>query len=668
MTTAYGPQRRQKGKDTAVQGTNDSSVLSKVSAAVHGYFRDTFLQHFVCKVSRRAPLINRGYYVRWKAVDQCVKRFLQVTAECPLRQILSLGAGFDSLFFRLCAEGCLDHCVVFEVDFPDVTRRKCELIRSNDALREMLESQTTFCAKGVNVSSAQYRLVGCDIREELKVEEALRDARFDSSAPTLILSEVVLTYMETKCSDAVIQWAAKLLPQSLFVLYEQIRPHDPFGRIMQEHFQKLNSTLHALRQYPDIAAQRARFLEKGWECCECVDMNDFFLNLISEDERERVQSLEPFDEHEEWHQKCSHYFILTASQGALMETALLHHTEAPSYGLSCSRSVLTARPVPLAVEGLGMSCCSISEDRLLLTGGSTRGGRSSSIRLLHRGPEGWRNVSVETSADPGVRLYPTATVLPTGGVLVLGGRSSPLSPAKGLLRVTFDLSNPLSSGESANICVEPTLCTGNAPTPRWRHTAALCKHGGDDFLFVFGGKNQSKVALGDGFFLDLRLMQWTEVPVGGAAPVARHSHTACSYQGGVVLFGGLGANGAPLGDTTLLKPRDGGFTWESISVCPRPTPRYSHCACVINDSLLVVGGVWLHADDVPGVLVIDLKCGRSTEFSLDTSSVPRPLMLHSFCCEMIGAEEPELLLIGGGGNCFSFGTHLNPQPISINLH
>lgn len=44
---------------TQVQGTNDSSVVSKVSAAAQGYFHDDFLKHFVCKVSRRAPLINR---------------------------------------------------------------------------------------------------------------------------------------------------------------------------------------------------------------------------------------------------------------------------------------------------------------------------------------------------------------------------------------------------------------------------------------------------------------------------------------------------------------------------------------------------------------------------------------------------------------------------------
>lgn len=49
------------------------------------------------------------------------------------------------------------------------------------------------------------------------------------------------------------------------------------------------------------------------------------------------------------------------------------------------------------------------------------------------------------------------------------------------------------------------------------------------------------------------------------------------------------------------------------------------------------------------------------------SSVPWPLMLHSFCCEVIDLEKTELSLIGGGGNCFSFGTHFNRQPVTIGL-
>lgn len=37
---------------------------------------------------------------------------------------------------------------------------------------------------------------------------------------------------------------------------------------------------------------------QGWEQCVCLDMNAFYLGLLPEQERCRVESLEPFDEYE----------------------------------------------------------------------------------------------------------------------------------------------------------------------------------------------------------------------------------------------------------------------------------------------------------------------------------------------------------------------------------
>ncbi|KAM9347649.1 tRNA wybutosine-synthesizing protein 4 [Symphorus nematophorus] len=672
---ATNRKKQKQGRDTAVQGTNDSSVVSKVSAAVQGYFHDVFLQHFVCKVARRAPLINRGYYVRWRAVDHCVRRFLHVTENSPKRQILSLGAGFDSLYFRLHADEALDRAVVFEVDFPDVAQRKAALINSNIALRRLLDPHLPSHSGPVYASSGQYRLLGVDVREESQVESALGAAGLDWAAPSLILSEVVLTYMETQWSDAVISWTAKLLPQSLFVMYEQIHPHDPFGRIMQDHFLKLNSTLHALRQYPDTAAQRHRFLDKGWEQCVCLDMNVFYLGLVPEEERCRVESLEPFDEYEEWHQKCSHYFILTASRGSLVAQALLIHPPVspfPSIGPSWSPTALNMQTIPVCMEGLGMATSLVSPGQVLLTGGSSRGGRGAVTRILLRGQEGWRSISVGPSVDLGVRLYHTTTSLPGGGIVVYGGRSSPLNPIRGLVKITLDPGSPPGPPDSegrdtVNFCVKQMACTGDPPPARWRHTATMVSHNGKDFLFVFGGKNKSEAVLGDGCFLSPDQQHWAKIPVEGAAPQARHSHSACSYEGGVVVFGGLDRTGVPLGDTVVLRPNERGFSWEKIEVQPPPVPRYSHSSHVIGEKLVVVGGVWLHSDGVPGVAIINLITHSSVEFSLDMTSVPWPLMLHSFCSELTDPEGPELLLIGGGGNCFSFGTHFNLQPVTVDL-
>ncbi|XP_054642567.1 tRNA wybutosine-synthesizing protein 4 isoform X2 [Dunckerocampus dactyliophorus] len=652
--------KKQKGADTAVQGTNDSSVLSKVSAAAQGYFHDSFLQHFVCKVARRAPLINRGYYVRWRAVDHCVQTFLQVTQHCAKRQILSLGAGFDSLYFRLCADAtALERAVVFEVDFPDVTRRKAALIRSNKTLAGMLDPQYEHSPTGpVCVSSSQYFLLGVDVRHASLVEDALTMVGLDQATPTLILSEVVLTYMETQQSDDIIAWAARLLPRSLFVMYEQIHPQDPFGRIMQEHFLKLNSTLHALRQYPDTDAQRQRFLDRGWEQCVCVDMNDFFVRLIPDDERLRVERLEPFDEYEEWHQKCSHYFVLTASRGSLTAQSLLVQPPVSIKSPSWSPIDLPVKTLTVGVEGLGSASTCLDKGHILLTGGSCRSGRGAPSRLLLRGSEGWTSVTVQPSAHLGVRLYHTVTSTPGGVAVIYGGRSSPLSPIRGLVKVTHN---------GGSLHEEQMVCTGDHPPPRWRHTATLLSHKGKKLLFVFGGKNECEAVLGGGYFLDIDQQHWMELPVEGAAPDDRHSHSACAYQGGVLVFGGLGRRGQPMGDTVVLKPNERGFCWERIDVQPPPCPRYSHSAHVIGKHLIVVGGVWLRSDDVPGVAIINLDTRCGLEFRLNTSSVPWPLMLHSFCSELTDQKKAELLLIGGGGNCFSFGTHFNPQLVTVDL-
>ncbi|KAI1885314.1 hypothetical protein AGOR_G00218870 [Albula goreensis] len=677
----YDRNKKKHGRDTAVQGTNDSSVVSKVSAATQGYFLDDFLRSFVCKVSRRAPLINRGYYVRWKAVDHCVKQFLRVTEGCARRQVLSLGAGFDSLYFRLHAEGALEKVVVFEVDFPDVAQRKAALINGSSHLREVLrdwDPQSPLPTGPVTIVSSQYCLLGVDVRVEKDVEAALSRAGLQWSAPTLLLSEVVLTYMDTHLSDSVIAWAARLFPQSLFVMYEQVRPHDPFGKVMQDHFLKLNSALNALSHYPDTAAQRQRFLDRGWESCVCLDMNQFFLGLVSEKERRRVESLEPFDEFEEWHQKCSHYFILTASKGCLTSQGLIR---APSVSpVPCMSPTMSPQKLPVLpimggpggphMEGLGMASAVLGPGVILLTGGSGRRGRGGADMVLIRGQAGWRCVCLESRT--GVRMYHTLTAVPGWGCIVFGGRSSPLSPIGSVVRVTFDpTSLPDTSAPVSPVseCLSLTEmdCTGTGASSRWRHTASLLRYRGQNFLFVFGGRTVAEPVLGDAHFLCVDNQHWTEVPVEGDPPEPRHSHSACGYGGGVVIFGGLSGGGVPLGDVVLLRPTDEGFCWERLSVQPAVVPRYSHSAHVIGHKLVILGGVWLQAEGVPGLAVIDLTTGGSMEHCLDTSAIPWPLMLHSFCSELLDEEGAAVAMIGGGGNCFSFGTHLNPKPVTLDV-
>lgn len=193
---------------SCVQGTNDNSIVSKCSMVNMGYFDDPFIGCFVSKRSRRAPLINRGYYVRAKAVEMAVDLFMNScrSLDQSLIQIISLGAGFDSLYFRIAAKSVDFKNIVFiEVDFMDVAQRKSEIIRSQDRLRNLIKHDNFDRKMGetngsIVLDSPQYKLLGLDLCDIGQLNSSLIKCQVDFDKPTMFLSECAITYMPvSKC-------------------------------------------------------------------------------------------------------------------------------------------------------------------------------------------------------------------------------------------------------------------------------------------------------------------------------------------------------------------------------------------------------------------------------------------------------------------------------------
>ncbi|XP_068026260.1 tRNA wybutosine-synthesizing protein 4 isoform X1 [Melanerpes formicivorus] len=766
-------------RPAAVQCTGGSSAVSKCSAAARGYIQDRFLPFLVGRQRRRAPLVHRGYYIRARAVDHCIQDFLQRTRGHPRTQILSLGAGFDSLYFRLKDLGLLPHTVVYEVDFPSVVSQKAALIRGVQELVELVGDAGG--EPGVMPFSAgDYKLLGADLSQLPELERALEQAGVDREVPTLFIAEVVLAYMASSRSDALLRWAAERFPCAGFLLYEQLGPQDPFGRVMQQHFARRGSALRSLAQYPDCEAQRSRFLARGWSECSAMDMNQFFTCCTPEHEQQRVQALEPFDEYEEWHLKCSHYFVLAASKG--MEppwTPLVPSRTAPGgRGPALAGSVPAACAASCPVPGLrrfGHRSVLLQPGTVLTTGGfgqeEGQHRRARNCQLLLRRAGRWAAGSLRMQSGRwDGRLYHTISCVSKGLALVVGGRTSPSSASLGMLWLKFPES--CSAWDPADIRVElvspkPAV---EAAALRWRHSATQVTFQGQQYLFLFGGRSATQPVLGDWHFLHTQELScsmvraalhlslcvtplcvtlwhflhtqelscsvvraalhlsllcvtplcvtlwrflhtqelscsvvraalhlslcvtplfvtllcvtllcvtlWrflhtqelscSMIPVEGPAPEGRHSHSACSWKGGVLVAGGLGAAEQPLGSLCFLEQLEGGFGWQVLETRPPLVPRYSHTAHVHRGRLLLVGGVWLCPSPAPGVTVVDLATGLSLDYAIGTEHLEWPLMLHNHSSVLL-PEEEELLLIGGGGNCFSFGTHLNAEPVCLSL-
>ncbi|NWI09455.1 TYW4 protein, partial [Crypturellus soui] len=625
---------------------------------------------------------HRGYYVRARAVDHCVQDFLLKTQSCARTQILSLGAGFDSLYFRLKDVGLLSHTVVCEVDFPNVASQKAALIKGIKELSSLVGDAGEELG-AIAFSGKDYKLLGVDLSELSKLEKALQEAGLDKEVPTLFLAEVVLTYMENSRSDALIQWAAEHFSQACFVLYEQMHPEDPFGRVMQRHFSQLNSTLHSLAQYPDRETQRRRFLQRGWSECSVMDMNEFFTFCVPEDEQRRVQALEPFDEYEEWHLKCSHYFVLTAAKGMkpswtpLSPDSFCLAVPCGDGPVSTSEGI-TASACGMQVEAAalrryGHHSALIKPNVIFTTGGfgeedgQHRRMRNFHVLIKHEGCWKAGRVKMENCGKRwDGRLYHTVSPLSNSRALMVGGRTSPSDAALGMLWLKFPESSTALDLQDFTVELVDLQTVTDPAAPRWRHSATEVMFRGEKYLFIYGGRTAAQPVLGSWHFLHAEELSCTVIPVEGPVPEGRHSHSACTWRGGVLIAGGLGAAEQPLGSVFFLRKTERGFQWQTVETRPPLVPRYSHTAHVHEEKLLLVGGVWFHSSSVPGITVIDLMTGLCTDYMISVEHLEWPLMLHNHSSVFL-PDEKELLLIGGGGNCFSFGTHFNTEPVSLNL-
>eukprot|EP00033_Pygsuia_biforma_P002488 GCRY01002758.1.p1 GENE.GCRY01002758.1~~GCRY01002758.1.p1 ORF type:complete len:336 (-),score=22.56 GCRY01002758.1:138-1145(-) len=332
--------------DSAVQATNDDCSACKLSAIKAGYYEDEFLHFFVKNFTpRRSPLINRGYYARVTAIRNIVIEFLNFHKSQPC-QIISLGAGFDTLFFHLKSKGLIsaEHCVYYEFDCSRVSRRKATVIRKTKTLLDLLETvePSTSPQSNIELHSEAYHLISGDLRSLDNFQKRLLDAGLDPNKPTLILAECVLNYLYPPEADAIIHWASSKFQHSVFVSYEQIRPDDPFGKMMCTNIKNRGCPLLSIEQYPNLQDQVLRFQSAGYDTVASEDMLTVYNQWIPALSRASIERLEMLDELEEWALMLQHYCISVASfsksSSATAEQPITGRSFFPSFVAAKSKS------------------------------------------------------------------------------------------------------------------------------------------------------------------------------------------------------------------------------------------------------------------------------------------------------------------------------------------
>lgn len=593
--------------------------------------------------------------------------------------MINLGAGFDSTYFRL--KNQLDDNTLFiDIDFPDVINRKLSLIKSNEILLKFCPDMSLLnITNGSFIYKSfigRYVLIGIDLRDTQLLEAMLKFIEeFDDSAPTLLLSEVVMTYMAVNSCNHILKWIPETFSNSMIAVYEQVLPHDAFGQVMCAHFKKLGSPLKCIYRYPNIENQIKRYKDFGFNDCQAMRVIDFFKKEINNEERSRVDLIEIFDEYEQWHLKCTHYSLVLAANGILLNLMNSLIDESFDYDFKyepiSSENLITISEFPLkfGVRFGHSMCYSETLNTLYVIGGFGesinevgRHKRLNSIEIIDL-----NKLSFEISKTPYAdRLFGTACVSNgDNNIFLIFGRSS---PNKVYEMVSLTGPEEKKDQDISSLEFSATLFekTNETPLSRWRHASCKLK---DERIVIFGGKSfnieLNKIeTLDDLHIFSKSENKWTKIKINENLIKSIHSHSMCTWGDYVIISGGLDENEDINDKILLLNTNNNEINHLTINN-GFVLPRYSHTSHIINNHLFLVGGVNFHSKK-PGLCIIDLKNLKAIEIDLPVQiSDGTPLMIHNHQGHVL--DENNILIVGGGGNCFSFGTHINKKPIIINI-
>ncbi|KAM3424194.1 hypothetical protein BST61_g11265 [Cercospora zeina] len=674
-------------RDGLIMDTNKSSIVSKRSVEKLYYEGEPeYFRHFVTKFKRRSPLINRGYWLRMKAIEHGVSRFL-AERTAKRKVVVNLGCGYDPLpWLFLGKQPLLCRGTTFvDVDYPLLMQNKMGIIQKTSQLKTLLPKFTTTGQEtGLLASSDPYVAIGCDLADLTPLQDILQDhlQMGNPDVAVLFTSEVSTAYMPLEASQAVFQWAATFNDVRFCLLEQHLPdgPDHPFAATMLAHFQKLRTPLRAVGTMEQM---KQRFVDAGFpeNGTEIRSLWELWSDptFLSAEERRQLDRVEPFDEWEEFALFGSHYFLLFAekesnrdysnnsyrtsrasifagsTRGGSLASSPASGTESPTtpqYHFSPADILQThelkephefrrfgAVIPPFQVDSNG--------DSIGLYGGLGTQERVGTCNTYSRFDR------TDTISGPplrnGLMCHSVTRLGNTANCVLTGGRTSPdKASAESWLRLDgkWRRVQDLPRGRYRHCAVPLVLPT----EPRPAHT-----------VLMFGGKT------GDGQVLDEWLTWtgetgWQQIPVKGDKPLARFGAVMITdSKGGVsgVLVGGMTSAGRVLNDfwQWTLEPD---MTLTCKNMTSKATAFLKSDGCILgrfgaqlvrsNRGILMIGGI-------TGARMLTRQDELLNMKTLRPQPIqgPRPLLVGHSVQDVDGG----LIVLGGGATCFSFGTTWN---------
>ena len=567
-----------------------------------------------------------------------------------------------------------------DVDYPALMHNKLGIIDRTDELKALLPKLTRTSGEvGLLASSDPYVAIGCDLYDVQSLDHTLQDhLRIgDSSVAVLFVAEVSTAYMTKEGSNRVIQWAATLGDVRFCLLEQHLPdgPRHPFAITMLHHFDKLRTPLTAIGTMTEM---KQRFVDVGWPDAG-TDIRSLWElwsdpTFLTAEQRRAIDRVEPFDEWEEFALFASHYFLLVAEKKEDMDYA--NRVARMSLAGSSSRVSLASAgppdsPVPDLPQESPLQCPDLPGEYVprryaALVPATSEISEGEAVGLLGGLGAQERQTDCDTYSRTedilpiqgpplrtGIMCHTVTRLGGTSNCLMAGGRTSPdKATAECWLRQDgmWKRAQSLPEGRYRHCAVPLRLPTA----PRPAHTVLL-----------FGGKTS------DGHVLDEWLLWmgeggWRTVHVAGDAPPARFGAAMITdSREGIagVLIGGMTSAGRVLADFWHWS-LESDMTLYCRNVTARASAVLRHNANILgrfgaqlvrtNRGIWMVGGIcggrMLTSQDE----ILNMKTLRSHPIH-----GKRPLFIGAQITDVDGG----IIVLGGGANCFSFGTCWNKPSI-----
>ena len=282
---------------------------------------------------------------------------------------------------------------------------------------------------------------------------------------------------------------------------------------MLKHFEKLNTPLKSVRQYPTLDSQRTRFRSRGWAQVDIWDLWEAWSgdDFLTSAERTALDEIEPFDEWEELMLFGRHYFVMHARAMAssiepkpVKEEGHIGDIELKVVPVSRSKpikrrfgnatiiSTVEGERFGAHMLGLGSDARSDTYDLYALDDAiSTR-------KLPIRGPS--------------TRMCSTLTDLGEYGTLLVGGRASPGK--------AFADCWVLKKGSEST-----WQRSWDLPVPLYRHCAIRLKN--SSLALVTGGRTGASGVSHDSFVFHPE-KGWAKCKISGVPPEAVFGAVTCN--------------------------------------------------------------------------------------------------------------------------------------------